>query len=176
MILVSNHLQQFIPIPEEAVIRINMAWVKDFIELTTIVSENLIKGNRIYLDYPYNRSKFPKTTMSFEDAYLICNHHDIDYFAVSNIEDINVAKEIINRLPLHTEFVPKIETLNGVKNLTNLIVKCGIHTIMLDKEDLLVDVNKDNAEFFKCVEQVRVICKSLNVKLLELQGVVFIGA
>lgn len=162
-------------LPDDAVIRINMAWVKDKKDLETLLEENV--GKEVYLDFPYNRSKFPKPVLGWDTAFEMCGRYPdvIKYFAVSNIEDVATVKGIQNKIPQSTEFVPKIETLNGVKNLGDLIYQCNLKTIMLDKEDLLVDVNKDNAEFFKCVEHVRGICKGLSVKLLELQGVVFIG-
>ncbi len=176
MILVSNHVLSYIDMPVNAVIRINMAWIEDMNKLKCIL--NIIEHRKVYLDYPYNRSKFPKSVLTFEDAYQICNEYPqiIKYFAVSNIETVDVAKRIQSKIPITTEFVPKIETLEGVKNLGDLIYQCNLKTIMLDKEDLLVDVNKNNDEFFKCVEHVRGICKGLRVELLELQGVVFIGA
>lgn len=174
MILISNNVQQYMKTPDNAVIRINMAWIKCLSDLETIVMKNARR--KIFLDYPQGRSKPPRPLLTLDNAYHLMKYYQhIKYFAVSNIEEINTVKSIQERIPKWTEFVPKIETEKGVMNLENLIKECNIKTIMLDKEDLFVDVEEDNTEFYKDIDYVRLICKNLKVNLLELQGVVFIG-
>lgn len=174
MILISNNLQKYMNLPIEVVIRINMAWVNNIEDLEKIIIEN--KDRKIYLDYPQNRKKFPRPILKIEDGYVLCQKFEnIKYFAVSNIEDVDNVKTIQANLPSRVEFVPKIETLNGIKNLGTLIYECNLHYIMLDKEDLLIDVDSNNEEFFKCVKHIEGICAGLRVTLLELQGVTFIG-
>lgn len=174
MILVSNNLQKYMPIPKEAVVRINMAWIKCEEDLNIILLQN--NDNKVFLDYPQGRSKPPRPTLLIETAYeMIAKHSNIKYFAVSNIEIVHKVKEIQSNILDRCEFVPKIETEAGVMNLENLIKQCNIKTIMLDKEDLFVDVEEDNTEFYKDVGLVRMICQDLKVRLLELQGVTFIG-
>jgi pyruvate kinase len=104
----------------------------------------------------------------------MCNKYtNIKYFAVSNVEEVKKVKIIQSNLPEYVKFVPKIETVEGVRNLTKLISECKIEILMLDKEDLYTDVNKDNDKFFIYVDLSRKICKQLNVNLLELEGVTF---
>jgi hypothetical protein len=111
-----------------------------------------------------------------EDAYKLCKtYHGIRYFAVSNVEEVERVKEIQSNLPNWVEFVPKIETARGVRNLTPLIRGCGIKTMMLDKEDLYTDVGKVNDDFYSCVNIARGICRVLRVNLLELEGVTFVS-
>ena len=158
-------------IPEDAVIRINMAWVHSKEELIRVI-EN-IKDRDIYLDYPQGRSKPPTPTLKIKDAYELMRKYDhIKYFAVSNIETVQNIQKIKAQLPERVEFVPKIETRQGVDNI-NRIIDCNIQTIMLDKEDLYVNVGNDNTEFFTLVDVMRKVCKNLKVTLLELEGVIF---
>jgi len=173
MILISNNVGKYMRLPKDAIIRVNMAWIKTVEDLDKILIKNNTK--KVFLDYPQGRSKPPKPTLTLEQGYEFCaKYPNINYFAVSNIEQISNIKEIQAKLPTHVEFVPKIETLKGVKNLTNIVYDCGIKTLMLDKEDLYLDVKKNNDEFFKCIELTRGICEGLNVNLLELEGVVFV--
>ena len=172
MILISNNIQKYMDLPKDSVIRINMAWIKTIEELNELLYFNFDK--KIFLDYPQGRTKPPVPLLLLQDAYnTIYRFGNIKYFAVSNIEDVENVLNIKNKLPKTVEFVPKIETLNGINNLKNLINKCEIKYIMLDKEDLYIDIKKDNDKFFNCIESIRNICKELNVKLLELEGVIF---
>jgi len=172
MLLISNNVQKYMEIPDDAVIRVNMAWVPTIDILEEILQKN--KDKIIFLDYPEGRAKPPKPILTLSDAYLMCQKYlNIKYFAVSNVESVARVLEIKNNLPLHVDFVPKIETLKGITNLHNLISTANVTTIMLDKEDLYTDVGKQNTSFFKCVDLAREICKELDVTLLELEGVVF---
>lgn len=174
MLLISNYVKSYVKFPRNATVRINMAWIKDTGELSKALDEN--KNMKVFLDFPQNRSKFPKPVLNLNDACEACNNYpQIKYFAVSNVEEVENIKSIQMKIPTMVEFVPKIETFKGVMNLASLIYHCDINTIMLDKEDLLSDVKKDNDEFYRCVEHVRGVCKGLEVKVLELKGVVFIG-
>jgi hypothetical protein len=173
MILISNNVQKYMEVPKEAVIRINMAWVKTLLELEAIIIGN--SDRIIFLDYPEGRAKPPKPTLPLSDAYILCaKYSNIRYFAVSNVEEPERVKEIQKNLPETVEFVPKIETRKGVGNLTNLIMGCNIKTMMLDKEDLYTDVDKKNDDFFSCISVARGLCNVLNVNLLELEGVTFV--
>jgi len=172
MLLISNNLQKYMKLPKKSVIRINMAWVKNIEELEKIIIFN--KNKEIFLDYPQGRSKPPKPTLSIENAFTVLKKYkNIKYFAVSNIEKVKDVKDVMNNVPKNVEFIPKIETLHGVKNLKTIINECKIKILQLDAEDLYTDVRKDNIMFFECIEAVRSICKSLKVTLLELEGVVF---
>lgn len=174
MLLISNNIQKYFDLPETAVIRVNMAWVQNIEELEVILNELENQKRSVFLDFPQGRNKPPKPVLNFQDAYHFCNTFScINYFAVSNVELVENVKEIQQNLNKRIQFVPKIETLEGVKQFGRLIYECDLRVVMIDKEDLYLDVKKDNAEFFKCVNFLRSISKSLNVKLLELEGVFF---
>lgn len=188
MILISNNLNEKMELPEDSVIRINMAWIKSKKNLEKIFNKIELSNDfnyendgseprKVFLDYPLNRKKIPTPILTIEDAYWFCKRYAdlVDYFAVSNIEKIDTIKLIQNEIPQFTQFVPKIETSLGVLNLSKMIKACRIQTIMLDKEDLLTDLKGDNKLFFRAIDRVRKVCKSRKVTLLELQGVVFIG-
>ena len=46
---------------------------------------------------------------------------------------------------------------------------------MLDAEDLYTDVNNDTELYLQLKERVKNTCKTYNVELLELYGVIFKG-
>jgi hypothetical protein len=173
VILASNNIQSHLNLPDDTVIRINLAWVPTVEAADAILQQN--KGRVVFLDYPQGRSKPPTPSLSLEAAYKLCqvNPH-VRYFAVSNIEDVQNIRDIQTHLPDGVEFVPKIETFDGVSNLPNIIYDCGIRYLMLDKEDLYLDVGKDNQKFYKCVNLVRGVCRGFDVNLLELEGVIFL--
>ena len=93
----------------------------------------------------------------------------VKYFAVSNIETVEQIQSIMNRLE-DVEFVPKIETVAGVAGMEDMI-KAGIKTFMLDKEDLYTDVKQDSERFNELVEDAR--SYGDRARVLELKGVIF---
>lgn len=165
MLIISNNMIGRMPIPDDAVIRINLAWVKSVKEVYDIVDK--LKHN-VYLDYPSGRTKPPKPSLNIADALELCNIGKVKYFAVSNVESPDYLTVLVHAVPDGVEVVPKIETEEGVKNLPELM-KTGITQIMLDKEDLYVNVGADIERYEKLVEEVR----NCGIKVLELVGVCF---
>jgi pyruvate kinase len=174
MILLSNHLltlEEFKNV-DNVVVRINMAHVKDKTELKKFVNIN----SDVFLDYPKGRSKPPGPTLHVPDALeMMAKYPNIKYFAVSNIETPSEVKMISSVLPKHVSFVPKIETLDGVINLASIFETGCVKHIMLDAEDLYTDVNNDTELYLQLKERVKNTCKTYNVELLELYGVIFKG-
>lgn len=172
MILLSNHL---LTLPEfqnvkDVVIRINMAWVKDIQELHKFLNIDY----DIFLDYPKGRTKPPIPTLSLSDAIqIIKDYSNVKYFALSNIEDVSEVSLICDILPEHIEFVPKIETLNGVLNLEKIFQTKLINNIMLDTEDLYTDIRNDVELYIQLKERVKKLCDKYEIKFFELYGVVF---
>lgn len=158
--IVSNHLLGQMPLPENITVRVNLAWVSAD-EARKILDNT---NHNIYLDYPSGRTKPPKPTMTLEEAVELSYHPDVKYFAVSNVESVEQLEAVDTRAIL----VPKIETEKGVKNMREMI-DYGITHMMLDKEDLYVNVGADSDKYEKLVAEAR----SHDVRLLELQGVVF---
>jgi len=161
--IISNNLVGKLPLPEETIIRINLAWIDSYETAQALISSS---EHEIYLDYPDGRKKPPRGILSLTEAIQLSKLPKVKYFAVSNCEDVNKIDEI--RSQIDVEFVPKIETLNGVKNMMAM-VGSGIKTFMLDKEDLYTDVKCDSATFTALVEEAR----KTPAKVLELKGVIF---
>lgn len=175
MILISNHVKthKILPIPDDVVIRINMAWVKTEKELVKIIES---VRQDIFLDFPQGRSKPPKPTLTLAVALkMLRKYKHITHFAVSNAESLKIISYLRSVVPSNIELVPKIETVIGVEQLATIIKKAKTKTIMLDKEDLYLAVNRDNDKFNAYVNKTRTICKKLKVTALELQGVIFSG-
>lgn len=164
MIVISNHLTDKMPIPEDAIIRINLAWFDDYQSAKSAVEV----GGDIYLDFPSGRTKPPKPTIEFRDAVVLAmKNENVKYFAISNAENIDLLTALQLLMPDKT-IVPKIETATGV-NLLSEMKRVGITTVMLDKEDLYVNVGTDSVLYEKLIENVR----NSGLNVLELQGVVF---
>ena len=172
MLLISNHLTQLDQFKKlkGVVIRINMAHVKDSKQLEEFVNVPY----DVFLDYPKGRSKPPLPSSNLDEAIgFTKKYNNIKYFATSNIEEVAEVNLICEMLPEGVSFVPKIETLKGVLNLSKLFDTGKIKHIMLDAEDLYTNIQNDVELFINLKDRVRRICKEYNVELLELYAVVF---
>lgn len=173
MIIISHNIlfKTDLYLPPHVVMRVNVAWQKNIEEVENVLSR--LKHD-IYLDYPQGRTKPPRPTLTLDEAIEIAHKFDhVKYFAVSNVEEPDAIFLIKKRLPSRIELVPKIETKKGIENLEKIIKKIKAKYIMLDKEDLYVDVNKDYNLFENLVEVARKTCKKCGTHGLELQGVIF---
>lgn len=176
MIIVSNHLlaTTHISFPKDIVVRVNLAWMHDMTSARAVLDSIANEGYTVYLDYPQGRTKPPKPMFSLEAALTLANEsRNIRCFAVSNVEDSDSIKSIRDRLDQGIELVPKIETVEGIRNFKDIMDAIGSQHAMLDKEDLYLSVNGDSVSFNNMVEHIRMTAKNINVTLLELQGVVF---
>ena len=174
MLLISNHLTQLDQFKKlkGVVIRINMAHVKDSKQLEEFVNVPY----DVFLDYPKGRSKPPLPSSNLDEAIgFTKKYNNIKYFATSNIEEVAEVNLICEMLPEGVSFVPKIETLKGVLNLSKLFDTGKIKHIMLDAEDLYTNIQNDVELFINLKDRVRRTCKEYKVELLELYGVVFNG-
>ena len=175
MLLVSNHLLLTTPIvfpAETVVVRINIAWVRDKKELARLLRTT---PHDIYLDYPQGRTKPPVPRLSLEDAIVFAHTFpNVKYFAVSNVEDPENIYAIKSRLPAHIEVVPKIETAVGIRNLERIVKKIRAKYVMLDKEDLYLDIDRNPKRFDTLVQSARKKALRSGTTLLELHGVVFL--
>src|SRR6185369_15118491 len=98
MIIVSNHLLNTtdIAFPKDAVIRVNLAWIKSFPEAEKILAES---QHDIYLDFPQGRSKPPKPLLTLDNAITLANKYpNVKYFAVSNVEKVGPLWDLKKRL------------------------------------------------------------------------------
>jgi pyruvate kinase len=172
MILISNNVKGKIKLDETAVIRINAAWVKDVDELEEIIQNNLM--HEIYLDYPEGRTKPPRPSISIQDVINLVHKYDnVKYFAISNAEE-RLSMELIRKtLPHRVKMVPKIESVKGILNILEVVKGCQTNIIMLDKEDLYTDVEKNSLLYNHFIKSLKQTCAKHNITVLELQGVVF---
>lgn len=159
MFIISNYATDKIKIDTDYVTRVNLAWVKPG-EAREVLGG--ISGD-VYLDYPSGRTKPPKPKMTIDEAIDLANEFNVRYFAVSNVESVDEIKKIKSRIT--SEFVPKIETVKGVKNINEIALE--VDMIMLDKEDLYVNCGGNKYE--ELIEEVR----KADVSILELIGVIF---
>jgi hypothetical protein len=175
MLVISQHARlAHIPIPRDAVLRVNVAWVKNNEDLT-----NLLNGIRhdVFLDFPEGRKKPPTPVLKFLDLLEAMRRFNvIKYFALSNVQHPETIDKMLKLIPSTIEIVPKIESLIGVKNLGKIVARLPYpkRYIMLDKEDLYTDLKSNNSKLEKCVRGVRQQCKRRHVEVLELAGVIFL--
>ena len=173
MFIVSNHLQTVkFPIRSTHIVRINIAWIKDKEELTQIITG--VRGHKVLLDFPSGRFKPPQSELTLEEVMEVAKKFIyVKYLAWSNVEEKSQLIELRNKIDgLKVTLVPKIETLKGVENLASICE--GITKIaMLDKEDLYLNLEKNNDLYNMAVEQVRKTASEHKINLLELVGVIF---
>jgi len=173
MLIYSSNLKEYdVKFNKEAVMRINIAWIKTYSELKSMLEENKDKG--IFLDYPKGRSKPPKPILIFSEVLtLVRDYKNIKYFATSNAESKESIRILRRKIPEYIQLVPKIETLRGIKNLLSICKEGKTQIVMLDKEDLYIDLDKNNIKFNYWIKTIRDICRENKITLLELQGVIF---
>lgn len=177
MIIISQNLTNYkIPIPENAIFRINLAWVDNLAELENL----LVKHNEhnIFLDLPINRTKPPANNYSLNDLFpILKNYKNIKYFAISNVNSKNDLSCYLNQIPPEITIVPKIESPDGIANIkeiTDLLHPEKI--IMLDHDDLysaLIKRGEQPTQFKKYVNDLINFCSKNEVIILRTIGVLF---
>ncbi len=177
MRIFSQNLTNYdIPLPDNSIYRINLAWVNTIDELKILLKKH--ENNKIFVDLPIGRTKPPNNKYSFDDLYTILNSNkNIKYFAISNVNSSSDIKEIIDKVPDHVNIVPKIESPEGVlniKEITNMLR--GEKIIMLDHDDLysnLIKKNENPEKFKEYILELTEFCQKNNVTMLRTIGVVF---
>jgi citrate lyase beta subunit len=171
-----NLINYNIPLPENSILRINLAWINALDELKSLLKKH--ENYKIFLDLPIGRTKPPNNKYSFDDLYEILSvNKNIKYFAISNVNSSQDLKKFIDKIPNHVSIVPKIESPEGVlniKDITNALGKEKI--IMLDHDDLysnLIKKNESPEKFKDYVLNLSEFCLKNNVTMLRTIGVVF---
>jgi len=173
MILYSRHLLKLgIPIPDDAVIRINIAWIPNML---TLISALETTNHEVFIDYPLGRTKPPTVQLSMIDVIrtVFTEHSKIGYLAISNAEAQKDMQKIKNMLPPGITLVPKIETAKGINNLETIVRGAYSNTIMFDSEDLFTNLGCNVEAFEEAVRALKAKVKKLNINMLQLYGVVF---
>jgi len=177
MIIFSQNLANYgLPIPQNAIFRVNLAWVNSLKELQVILEKQ--KSREIFLDLPANRTKPPNQKYNIDDLLpIIKNNPNIKYFAVSNINSIDDLEMYFNTIPKHVTLIPKIESVEGVSNIKQITDALGTtKIIMFDHDDLyssIIESNQPTSKFLECFNNLVEYCDNHNVVLLRTIGVVF---
>ena len=177
MLIISQNLTNYeVNIPQDAVFRINLAWINSLKELQDILERH--QTRQIFLDLPANRTKPPNNKYSIDELIpIIKSNKNIKYFAVSNINSVADLNMYFNIIPEDVILVPKIESLEGVSNIKQITDTLGTKKIiMLDHDDLHSSIIKSKQPISKFLENFNTLveyCKNNNVILLRTVGVVF---
>ena len=112
MIIASQNLSNYnVPVPENTVLIINLAWCNSIDEL-----ENILKthpDNKIFVDLPIGRIKPPNNRYTLEEIIpLFESYQNIKYFAISNVEKDTDLDVFLDSIPKNVTIVPKIESPN----------------------------------------------------------------
>ncbi|WP_428326203.1 hypothetical protein [Nitrosopumilus sp.] len=178
MLIISQNLSNSdFKIPDNAIYRINLAWVNSLNELSDLLSKHSI--HKIFIDLPIGRTKPPHNSYTFDELIPILEKNlNVKYLAISNVNSSNDVEKFISSVPKHVEIVPKIENPDGVANISN-IVSCMPYsnkTIMLDHDDLFSSLTKKGespSKFKEYINSLQNYCFENNVTLLRTIGVVF---
>ena len=178
MLIISQNAANYgIPLPEDTIYRINLAWVNSIKELEDLLEKH--QKQKIFLDLPKGRIKPPNNRYSLEDLFQILNNNEnIKYFAVSNVnspEDLSLYHKVI---PKKITIVPKIESPTAVLNIENIInsIASAEKIIMLDHDDLysnLIKNNEPSTKFTEYIQKLSDYCNQNDVMLLRTIGVIF---
>ena len=177
MLIISQNLTNYdVDIPEDAVFRINLAWINNLRELQTILEKH--RTRKIFLDLPTNRTKPPNNKYSIDELIpIIKSNKNIKYFAISNINSAEDLNTYTNIIPEDVILVPKIESEGGVSNIKQITDALGTKKIvMLDHDDLhssIIKANQPISKFLECFNTLVEYCKNNNIILLRTIGVVF---
>ena len=171
-----NIINYGIPVPENSILRINLAWVNSIEELEIVLQKN--NNSEIFLDLPVGRTKPPNNKYSFDDIVIILKKNEnIKYFAISNVNSADNIMELIKKIPKHVSLVPKIESPDGVKNIEEITKVLGDKKIiMLDHDDLysnLIKKNEKPEKFKEYISNLSNFCQKNNVIMLRTIGVIF---
>ena len=178
MIIISQNIINYdIPIPKNAIFRINLAWINSIDELKQLVEKH--KLHTIFVDLPVSRTKPPNNKYSLNDIISILeNYNNIKYIAISNVETEKDLTEYLKVVPKNITIVPKIESHKGVENIKDITEKLEYKErfVMLDHDDLYSNLLKSNissGKFSFYVNNLIEFCKSNNITLLRTIGIIF---
>ena len=175
--IVSQNLTNYnLPIPNDAIFRINLAWCDTIDELKIILEKH--KNNDIFLDLPINRIKPPNNKYSIKELIpIIKSHKQIKYLAISNVESASNLKTYVNLFPKTITIVPKIESPQAILNIKEIVsVLKNKKIIMLDHDDLFSAIIKNNepeSKFKEYIAKLITFCNNNNIVLLRTIGVIF---
>jgi len=179
MLLISQNVKNHynFKLPDDVVLRINLAWCNSLDELKKIISNT--NDFKLFLDLPQGRIKPPNNKYSLDEIVPILESNpQIEYFAVSNIEGKKDLDPFLEKIPKNIIIVPKIESPNAVDNIKEIFesLRDNKKMMMLDHDDLFSSIirNEDNKDSFQNhIKKLVDYCQENNIELLRTVGVVF---
>lgn len=178
MKIVSQNLTNYnFPLPNDAIFRINLAWVNSLDELRGLLDKHI--SHNIFLDLPINRTKPPNNSYTLQELVPVLRHYsNVKYLAISNVNNENDLIEYLQTIPQEITIVPKIESPEGVDNIASItfILPYEEKVIMLDHDDLyssLTKQGKPQHTFKEYFNKLVKFCNENKIVLLRTVGVIF---
>ena len=176
-IISQNTTNYGIQVPNDTILRINLAWCSSVKQLKTILDKH--KNNSIFLDLPIRRIKPPNNKYTLDDLIpVISSYNQIRYFAISNVESPDDLEDYIQKIPTNIILVPKIESPTAIQNISEIVnaIPTDEKVLMLDHDDLFSKIIKNNEpvdNFKKYIQKLSDYCNSNKIILLRTIGVMF---
>ncbi len=177
LIMSQNALNYGIPVPDDAIYRINLAWINNIEELNDLLKKH--KNKNIFLDLPVGRVKPPNNNYSLQDIIsTLTSNSNIKYFAISNVNSKQDLEPYLDTIPETITIVPKIESPDGISNVAEIVqaIPNQKKVLMLDHDDLfsaLIKLNKPPTKFEDYINNLIKYCEDNGVILLRTIGVIF---
>ena len=176
-IISQNTTNYGIQVPNDTILRINLAWCSSIKQLKDILDKH--KNNSIFLDLPIRRIKPPNNKYTLDDLVpVISSYNQIKYFAISNVESSDDLEDYIQKIPPNIILVPKIESPTAIQNISEIVnaIPTDEKVLMLDHDDLFSKIIKNNESidnFKKHTQKLVDYCNSNKIVLLRTVGVIF---
>ena len=176
--IISQNITNYgIEVPDNTILRINLAWCSSVKQLRNILEEH--KNNSIFIDLPIKRIKPPNNKYTLNDLIsVISSYSQIKYFAISNVESASDLEDYIQNIPPNIILVPKIESPIAIQNITEIVnaIPTDKKVLMLDHDDLFSRIIKNNESidnFQSYIQKLSDYCSSNKITLLRTIGVIF---
>ena len=176
-IISQNIINYGIEIPDNTILRINLAWCSSVKQLRNILEGH--KNNSIFIDLPIKRIKPPNNKYTLNDLIsVISSYSQIKYFAISNVESASDLEDYIQNIPPNIILVPKIESPIAIQNISEIVnaIPTDKKVLMLDHDDLFSRIIKNNESidnFQSYIQKLSDYCSSNKITLLRTIGVIF---
>ena len=176
--IISQNITNYgIEVPDNTILRINLAWCSSVKQLRNILEEH--KNNSIFIDLPIKRIKPPNNKYTLNDLIsVISSYSQIKYFAISNVESASDLEDYIQKIPPNIILVPKIESPIAIQNISEIVnaIPTDKKVLMLDHDDLFSRIIKNNESidnFQSYIQKLSDYCNSNKITLLRTIGVIF---
>ena len=176
-IISQNIINYGIEVPDNTILRINLAWCNSVKQLRNILEGH--KNNSIFIDLPIKRIKPPNNKYTLNDLIsVISSYNQIKYFAISNVESASDLEDYIQKIPPNIILVPKIESPIAIQNVSEIVnaIPTDEKILMLDHDDLFSKIIKNNESidsFQNYIQKLSDYCNSNKIILLRTIGVIF---